>query len=130
MNNTHQLGELQLAIMQVLWTQGECTVAEVHRILEPRRGLALTTIATMLSKMEKKGVVAHRTRGRQFIYRSAVEEDDVQRSMVSELTNRLFGGSVSALVNHLLSDQAIDPGELKELKALIASREKQGKNHA
>ena len=46
--NTH-LGDLQLAIMRELWTRGEATVAEVHGALLDERGLALTTIATMLS---------------------------------------------------------------------------------
>ena len=62
------LGKLQLAIMRVLWSDGESTVAEVHRALEPSHGLAPTTIATMLKKMEAKGVVSHRTEGRRFIY--------------------------------------------------------------
>jgi len=46
--STH-LGDLQLAIMRVLWARGEATVADVHETLEPERGLALTTIATMLN---------------------------------------------------------------------------------
>lgn len=125
-----QLGDLQLAIMQVLWDKGEATVADVHAALQPERGLALTTIATMLSKMEKKGVVTHRTEGRQYVYRPLCEEHEVQSSMVADLTNRLFGGSVSALVNHLLSEREIDVDELEELKALISAREQQGRKHA
>src|SRR5262245_63775776 len=125
METSHHLGDLQLAIMRVLWNRGEATVAEVHEALEPERGLALTTIATMLAKMEKKGVVDHRAEGRRFLYRPTVSEGQVRRSMVSDLTSQLFRGDVFALVNHLLSEHEIDARELDQLRDLIAAREKE-----
>ncbi len=115
------LGDLQLAIMRVLWARGEATVADVHEALEPERGLALTTIATMLVKMEKKGVVDHRADGRKFIYRPLVSEDQVTRSMVAGLTSQLFRGDAMALVNHLLSEHEIDRRELNQLRELISA---------
>ncbi|MFY9821179.1 MAG: BlaI/MecI/CopY family transcriptional regulator [Thermoanaerobaculia bacterium] len=124
METSHHLGDLQLAIMRVLWGHGEATVSDVHETLEPERGLALTTIATMLTKMEKKGVVDHRAEGRRFIYRPLVSEGQVRRSMVSDLTSQLFRGDVTALVNHLLSEHDIDSGELAQLREMIASRER------
>ncbi len=125
MSIRQSLGDLQLAIMRVLWRQGEASVAAVHRELLDERGLAPTTIATMLTKMEKKGVVSHRTEGRRFLYRPTVSEAEVKRSMVGELTDRLFGGDVAALVSHLLSQHETDPEELAELRQLIAAREKE-----
>lgn len=122
MSPTHQLGDLQLAIMRVLWTKREATVAAVHQALKPERGLALTTIATMLSKMEKKGVVKHRSEGRQFVYAPAVSEEAVTRSMVSEFTERLFQGDPKALVSHLLSAGEIDPDELQTIRAMIEAK--------
>lgn len=120
---SHHLGDLQLAIMRTLWSQGEASVADVHEALEPERGLALTTIATMLAKMEKKGVVDHRAEGRRFIYRPTVSEGQVRRSMVTDLTSQLFRGDVFALVNHLLSEHEIDARELDQLRGLIAAKE-------
>ena len=119
MEASYHLGDLQLAIMRVLWGRGESTVADVHETLEPERGLALTTIATMLVKMEKKGVVDHRTEGRKFIYRPLVSEGQVRRTMVSDLTTQLFRGDVAALVNHLLAEHDIRPQELAQLRELI-----------
>ena len=123
MSRQHHLGELQLAIMRVLWESGEATVASVHRDLEEKR--ALTTIATMLSKMEKKGIVVHREEGRQFVYRATVSEAKVQKTMVASLTERLFEGDVTALVSHLLTQQEIDADELERLQGLIDLRRQQ-----
>lgn len=123
MSDPHRLGDLQLAIMHVLWRQGEASAAEVYETLHPERGLAPTTIATMLTKMEDKGVVTHRVDGRRFIYRPAVTEGQVRRTMVAELTERLFRGDAAAMVSHLLAEHEIDPGELAELKALLAEKD-------
>lgn len=125
MEASYHLGDLQLAIMRVLWARGEATVADVHETLEPERGLALTTIATMLAKMEKKGVVDHRADGRKFIYRPLVSEELVQRSMVADLTSQLFRGNIPALVNHLLSEHDIRPQELARLRELIDAHERE-----
>lgn len=118
-----RLGNLQLAIMRVLWQRGEAAVSDVHEDLEPERGLAPTTVATMLAKLERKGVVQHRTEGRRFIYRPRVDEEQVRRSMVDDLTSQLFHGDVTALVNHLLSGHSIAARELAELRSLITARE-------
>ena len=120
----HTLGELQHAIMQVLWTRDEATVAEVHNALYDTRGLAPTTIATMLRKMEDKGVVAHRVEDRHFVYRPAVTEDEVRSSMVGELLDRLFAGDPAELVSHLVADHDIDETEIERLRALLEGDEK------
>ncbi len=126
MSKTHKLGELQLAIMQVLWSRQEASVAEVHQSLFAERGLAATTIATMLVKMEKKGVVTHHAEGRRYIYRSTASENQVRRTMVNEITDRLFEGSAVALVSHLLEQHAVKPEEIEELRELIAEHEEKG----
>ncbi len=113
------LTELQLAIIDVLWEKGEATVAEVQEALLEHRGLATTTVATLLSRLEKRGVAGHRTDGRQYVYRSLVSRDDVRDSMVSALTDRLFRGEVTALMSHLLTASAISPGDLARVRKMI-----------
>ena len=119
MGTSIQLGDLQLAIMRYLWRQGESSVNDVHRGLFEERGLAPTTIATMLRKMEEKGIVVHRTEGRKFMYRPTISEEGTRRSMVEHLTDRLFSGNVAELVSHLLEEHDVDAAELDHLKQLI-----------
>lgn len=126
MTRTNQLGELQLAILQELWRCGEATVSDVHTALFPTRQLAPTTIATMLKKMEARGLVKHRTEGRRFVYQPAVSEDVVTRSMVADLTERLFEGKATDLVSYLIREH-IESDELSELNELIAEAEENDK---
>lgn len=123
MSPTPNLGELQLAIMQVLWQREEASVADVHAALLSRQ-LAPTTIATMLTKMEQKGLVEHRAEGRKFLFRPLLSEAEVRRVSVEEVRDRLFGGDTAALVSHLISERPLDRGELSRLKELIAEAER------
>ncbi|MDX2056331.1 MAG: BlaI/MecI/CopY family transcriptional regulator [Gemmatimonadales bacterium] len=118
------LTELQHAVMRVLWDRGRATVAEVTEALRSDRGLAPTTIATILSRLEKRGVVGHDAAARQFHYFAILTEAEATQSMVAELTDRLFDGDVTALVSHLLTAKQISRGDLARVKALIAERER------
>ncbi len=120
MSASHSVGEVQLAILRVLWQRGEATVADVHQDLLDERGLAPTTVATMLTKMERKGVVAHRVERRRFVYRATVGEEDVHRSMVRDLVDRLFEGDSKALVHHLVREGDLDADELERLRHRVA----------
>lgn len=121
----HRLGDLQLQIMKVLWARGEAAVADIQSSVPDGDQLAYTTVATMLRKMEVRGLVAHRTDGRSFVYRACVPEDKVSQGMTDHVLDRLFGGSVAALLNNLLTTREVSRDELAQLEKLIAQRKKQ-----
>ncbi len=121
----HRLGDLQLQIMKVLWARGEAAVADIQAAVPGGEQLAYTTVATMLRKMETRGLVAHRTDGRSFVYRASIAEDKVSQGMTDHVLDRLFGGSVAALLNNLLTTREVSRDELVRLEKLIAQRKKQ-----
>jgi BlaI family transcriptional regulator, penicillinase repressor len=130
MGKSATLASLQLAIMRILWQREEATVAEVRDLLSAEgRELAYTTVATMLAKMERKGQVCHRALGKAFIYKPALAQEQVSRSMVTDLADRLFGGDVTQMVSHLLDGCEVSAAELLRLKALIRKKE-QEERHA
>ena len=121
---THRLGDLQLKILKVLWEKGEATVGVVSENLDGAGDLAYTTIATMLRKMESRGLVSHRSEGRSYIYRAKVASKDVSRSMTDHLVERLFEGSLVDAVNHLLTAREVSPDELAALEKLIVEKKR------
>jgi BlaI family transcriptional regulator, penicillinase repressor len=110
------LSELQIAVMRVLWQRDEASVADIAAILGDARGLKYTTVATLLTRLERRGVVAQRREGRQLIYRAQVSEPHVRRSMVADLIGSLFGGDANALVAHLVEESEIAPGDLARVR--------------
>ena len=118
----YSVTELQLALLRVLWARSEATVAEVQEALRPERELAATTVATLLTRLAKRGLVRHRVEGRQYVYRAAVTEEAVQQAMAQEVAE-LFSGDVASLVSHLLSARDVNAADLERVKQLIAARE-------
>ncbi len=123
MMDKNDLTELQIAIMNVVWENGEATVADVLDAL-PQKAMARTTAATLLSRLEKQGFVTYRKLGSTHVYRAVVEKETVERSMVSNLVTSLYEGDVSRLVSQLLSEATVDAGEIQRVTELIQSLEK------
>ena len=113
------LSELQLELMRVIWQRKRATVAEVTEALSERRELAHTTVATLLTRLEKRGLLAAERDGRQLVYRTLVAEQAVRRSMVSSLVDSLFGGRPQELLAHLLREEDIARGDLDAISELL-----------
>jgi predicted transcriptional regulator len=122
-----RIGDLQLRILKELWACAEASVAEVHATVGSERSLAHTTIATMLRKMEERGLVGHREEGRTFIYRAAVRAEDVNHSAARHFLERLFEGSLASAVSHLLRTRDVSREELEELGKMIAQAKRRAK---
>ncbi len=115
----------QLEILRVLWERFEATVVEIQQALRAERPLAATTIATLLSRLEKRGLVAYRTEGRQYVYRAVLLEQDARQNALIEVTQGLFAGDVPTMVSQLLSSHELRPGDLARVKALIETKEQE-----
>jgi predicted transcriptional regulator len=120
------LSDLQLDVMRALWARGEASTAELSAALEASRGLAHTTIATVLTRLEKRGIVRSRRDGRQLSYRACVDESAVRRSMVSSLLGSLFSGDAKALVAHLVREDEIAAGDLERVRRLLGKDDGHG----
>lgn len=118
-----KLSGRQLAIMNILWERGESTVSDVQAALDVERDLAYSTVATVLSRMEKKGLVAHRVEDRVYYYQPAITRVGAGQSLIGDVIERIFGGSPAELVNHLLESESIDPAELQRIKEMVRKHE-------
>jgi predicted transcriptional regulator len=123
-----QLTDLQMAVMNVLWQQGEATVAQVHASLQEKRQLASTTVATVLSRLEKYGILTHHTEGRQYVYRPLVSRGEVRRSQLTKLIDRFFQGNPADLVYHLINESEVGDEDFERILALIESQEEKDGN--
>ncbi len=117
------LTPLQLAVMQVLWARDEASVAEVQNGM-PGKRLALTTVATLLTRLEQRELVTHRVDGRQYLYRARVSPVAVRQSVTRDLLGSLFDGDVTAFVTQLLDARDLTREELADLKRLIRTKDK------
>jgi len=115
-----RIGDLQLKILEVLWRLDEAGVADVQRALASGRAHAYTTIATMLRKMEERGLVVRRVEGRRGIYRATVAADEVRSGLLDDVVERVFHGRVEDVVLHLVEHREVSADELRRLAERLA----------
>ena len=112
-----QLTPLELDIMDVLWRLGEANVQAVQEALP--RELAYTTVQTVLNILHRKRKVRRVKRDRAYFYIPVVSQIQVARHAVSQIVERLFGGSAESLVMSLLETRQLTPQKLDHLRRLI-----------
>jgi BlaI family penicillinase repressor len=118
------LGDLQKAVMEIVWQAGEATVNQVRDKLRRKR-LAYTTVLSVMQKLDKAGWLTHREAGRAYVYRPAMSRDEAGRSSLRQFINRVCGGDPIATFQHLLDDQELSVGDLAELRKMIDKRRKE-----
>lgn len=120
-----QVTPLQLDVLRALWQLGEATSSAVQGALAAHRTLAPTTVATLLRRLEARGLVSHTEEGRTHVYRATVDEASLAREQLVEVTERVFQGDLPSLVAQLLSTHEVAPGDLARIRALIEARERE-----
>ena len=114
---TEQLTPLELEIMDVLWGTGPANVQSVQQHLE--RELAYTTVQTMLNILHRKGKVKRTLKDRAYFYKPVVSRSQVVGQHMSDIVDRLFGGSAESLVMSLVETKHLTPQKLARLQKLL-----------
>ncbi|MHC4464362.1 MAG: BlaI/MecI/CopY family transcriptional regulator [Planctomycetota bacterium] len=117
----------ELEVLQVIWENGPCTVREVMTILNKRRPRAYTSVMSLMNVMAEKGLLTQKPKGRAFVYGAKVTRKRARSRMIKDLLNRVFDGSASALVAHLLQQAEPTSEELSEIHQAIAEFEQEKK---
>jgi predicted transcriptional regulator len=113
------LSDVQMEIMRTLWSEQNATTATVHERVGKPRSLAYTTIATVLARLEKRGLLRSVKDGRERVFEPLVSEGQVRRQMVTDLVATLFRGDPRALVSHLVRESEIGERDLETIRALL-----------
>lgn len=110
-----QLTKCESEVMDVVWRSEPVTVSDVVEAID--RDLAYTTVLTTIRILEDKGVVCRGDKiGRANTYRAVVSREEVRHSMVRELTDQLFGGSVRSLVLSLINSDQVSAEDLEAVR--------------
>jgi BlaI family transcriptional regulator, penicillinase repressor len=117
-----RLGRVQLLIMQVLWQRGRATAREITEAINESEPIAHSTVQTLLRGLEDKDAVRHEAQERAFVFYPLVEEHEFKQSATRDVLERVFGGSVSGLVAHLLKNENVSREEIEEIRKLIQRR--------
>jgi BlaI family transcriptional regulator, penicillinase repressor len=113
------LAKSELEVARVVWRLGEATVRQVLEALPADRGLDFATVQTYLRRLEAKGYLRARPRGRANVYSSRVEPDRVLGEVVRDFVQRLFDGQPLPLVEQLIQDHGLSDNEIDQLQRML-----------
>ena len=110
----------ELDVIKVLWVRGEGTVREILDTLKAAgRSWSYATVATLLDRLETKGMITSDRSELAFVYKPAVTESEVRKKRVGSLVEKLYQGEPGLLVLHLLKSHPLDPTQAKEVRAVL-----------
>ena len=116
--------EAELSILSVLWQRGSATVREVFEILNQTKPTGYTTVLKMLQIMDEKGLVERDMTAKAHVYRAKLAQKEAQRNFVSNLLDKVFGGSAKQLVLQALESKPASAEDLKEIRKILKQAEK------
>jgi len=117
------LGELELAVMDHLWSRGGQDAKAVHRAVGRGRRITLNTIQSTLKRLFEKGLLERRKVSHAHIYSPRVTRAEFQRGAVQEVVERLMGGRSDAMLSAFIGvTEQLGPEQLEALEKLVAAR--------
>jgi predicted transcriptional regulator len=116
------LGELEQAVMQLIWA-GRPMTAEAVRERLPRR-LKESTVRTVLRRLEEKGYVTHTVDGRTYVFRAAEARGRVAAKAVRRIIDRFCNGSVEEVLVGMMDAKMFDQRQLDMLREKIEKARK------
>jgi len=112
-------GELQRAVIEVVWELGEASVRQVWKRLCRNKELAYTTVLTAMQRLERAGWLKHRVEGKKHIYLPTRTRAQAGAGSVKKFVQRMFDGNALMLFRQLVEEGELSDSELEELQQLI-----------
>jgi predicted transcriptional regulator len=113
------LGELQLEVLRFVSDHGPLTVGEVVAQFGEPRGLARTTVLTVMERLREKGYLTRAKQAGVFRYGARVETAEVLRGLVREFVEKALAGSVSPFFAYLAQEKDLSAEEIAALEQLL-----------
>ncbi len=120
-------GDLQRAIIEIVWELGEATVRDVWERLRRKKEMAYTTVLTSMQRLERDGWLTHRAEGNKNIYVATRTRAEAGAGSVRTFLRQMFNGNAALLFQQLVEEDELSNRELQELKRLIEQKEKERK---
>jgi BlaI family transcriptional regulator, penicillinase repressor len=108
--------ESELEILQIIWEKDQCSVRDVHDVLEKTKDAGYTTTLKLMQIMHDKGLVERDTSAKTHLYKAVITREQAQNTAVNKILATVFNGSSSQLIMQVLSNQQSSKEELDMIK--------------
>jgi BlaI family transcriptional regulator, penicillinase repressor len=117
--------EAEFAVLGVLWDEGERSAREItERLYPPCTPADIATVQKLVQRLEEKGLVRRDRSQRVHRFSATIPRTQFAGQQLSQLAEKLSGGSLTPLLVHLVENMRLSRRELDELRALLTSRKR------
>jgi predicted transcriptional regulator len=109
----------ELEILQILWTRGPSTVREIHDVLGQEKEVGYTSALKLLQIMTGKGLVTRIEDQRAHVYSAMQPAEKTKQQFAADVLHRVFRGSASQLMQHVLSGRRGSKKEIEEIRRML-----------
>lgn len=123
-----KLSDFELDVMQIIWDEGSCSAAHIHKLINQNKKSAYTTVKTIVDRLEEKDAILRvGQEGRAIIYQAKVSRKSMTPSVLPGFLKRFFGGSSRNLITHLIEDENLSESDLEYLTQYIQDKKNNSK---
>lgn len=119
MNSLPQISQAEFEVMNIIWKYAPISTNEVVNQLSCHRQWSPKTIQTMLSRLEKKGVITHKKESRIFVYSPVIPKEVYREAEGKSFLKRFFDGAVSQMMVSYLDNNHLTSDDINELQAIL-----------
>ena len=114
----------ELEILHILWSRGPSTVREIHDVLSKEKDVGYTSALKLLQIMTTKGLVTRTEDQRAHVYQATQPAETTKEQVVADVLQRVFRGSASQLMQHVLSGRRGSKKEIEEIRRMLDEYER------
>ncbi len=122
------LGELQTAVMEILWRESPLAVTDVEQRLQKNRRIAHTTVLTTLDRMHQKGFLLREKQGKAFVYSPRYSKEEFERGVAQEVLSALLSQFAEPALSAFVELVGEDGEKLDQLEELIRLKRERMEN--
>ena len=116
----HQVTETELALLKVLWSEGEQTVRQIAEVLYSKGSAAeIGTVHSLLARLEKKKLVRRSRRTHPHRFSAKISMQEIAGGELEAIAEKLSAGSMAPFLLHLVSNSRLTRSEAEEIRQLL-----------
>lgn len=124
MKKLPQISDAEFEVMTVIWGHAPVSTNDIVEKLSKYTAWSPKTIQTMLSRLEKKGVITHEKESRVFVYSPLIDKEAYLNAAGNTFVNRFFDGVCSRMVVRYLSQSELTDEDINDLQAILDKKRK------
>ena len=125
MTMTDPLSRRERQILDILYTRGSATAAEVRAAMADPP--SYSAVRALLRILEEKGHAKHETQGTRYLYLPSVARESARNSALSRIVQTFFAGSAGQAAAALVDSGSLSEEDLNKLSSLIERARKEGR---